>query len=83
MASRFVFIAWVLNVDELSVGDILDINPLNLDGAWPLASLLPKVLMVIIHVHPLHHLSNSTEVLRLVYAEKEIDSSILNGLNLF
>lgn len=41
LASWLVLVEWVLNVDELGVGDVLDVNPLYSEGSWPLSRLFP------------------------------------------
>ena len=73
LASRSVLVQRVLNVDELSVWDIFDLNPLNIDRSWPFSILFPKVLMLLLVVDFACHLCNSTEVFGLVHAEEEVD----------
>lgn len=43
LTSWLVVVERILDVDKLSVGNVLDLNPLDLDGASPLAGLLPKL----------------------------------------
>lgn len=73
LASRSVLVQRVLNVDELSVWDIFDLNPFNVDRSWPFSILLPKVLMLLLVVDSAHHLCNTTKVFGLVHAEEEVD----------
>lgn len=42
LTDRFVLVHWILNMDELSVGNVLDKEPFEADGSCPLALLLPK-----------------------------------------
>lgn len=41
LASWLILVEWVLNVDELGVGDVLDVNPLYSEGSRPLSWLFP------------------------------------------
>lgn len=41
LASWLILVEWVLNMDELGVGDILDVNPFYSEGSRPLSWLFP------------------------------------------
>lgn len=68
LTSWLVLVEWIFNMDELSVWNVLNVDPLNFERAWPFSWLLPQVLMVLFVVDSLDHLCNSTEMLGLVYA---------------
>jgi hypothetical protein len=70
LASRSVFVQRVLNMNELSVWNIFDLHPLNIDRSWPFSVLFPKVLVLLLVVDFADHLCSSTEVLGLVHAEE-------------
>lgn len=59
----FVLIEWVLNVDKLSIWNILDEDPFNPERARPLARLFPELSMVLFVVDSLSHFGNTTEML--------------------
>lgn len=63
-------------MDELRVWDILDEEPVDLDGARPLVGLLPEVGMSHAEFHFRNHLGDPTEMLRLVDAEEKEDLGI-------
>lgn len=63
LASRSVLIERIFNVDELGIGNILNLNPFNADGAWPLVLLLPEVLVLFSVVHSGCHPGDSAKVL--------------------
>lgn len=67
LASWLVLVERVFNMDELSVWNVLNVDPLDFEGAWPFSWLLPQVCMVFFMVDSLDHLGNSTEMLGLVY----------------
>ena len=41
LASWLILVEWVLNMDELGVGDVLDVNPFYSEGSRPLSWLFP------------------------------------------
>lgn len=41
LTSWLILVEWILNVDELGVGDVLDVNPLYSEGSRPLSWLFP------------------------------------------
>ena len=63
-------------MDELRVWDILDEEPVDLDGARPLVGLLPEVGMSHTEFYFRNHLGDPTEMLRLVDAEEKEDLGI-------
>lgn len=70
LASRSVLVQGVFNVDELSIGDIFDLHPLNIDGPWPLSILLPHILILELVVDLARHLGQTAEMLRFIHAEE-------------
>ena len=73
LASGLVLIVWVLDMDKLGVGNILDVDPFNSDRTWPLARLLPEVFVIDLVRNSTFHLGHTTEVFRLVHAEHEVN----------
>lgn len=63
-------------MDKLRVWDILDEEPVNLDGARPLVGLFPEVGMSSTVFHFRNHLGDPTEMFRLVDAEEKEDLRI-------
>lgn len=63
-------------MDELVVGNVLDVKPFDLDFSRPSAGLLPEVLMIGSVLDFVHYPGDSTEVFGLVYAEKQINLSL-------
>lgn len=75
LAGWSVLIEGVFDVDELSIWYILNLYPLNTQRPWPLAFLLPQVLVLFSVIYPARHLCYPTKVLGLVDTEEEIDIS--------
>lgn len=73
LASWLVLIVRVLNMNELGVWNILDVDPFDSDRTWPFPRLLPKVLMVDVVRNSTLHFGHTTEVLRLIHTEHEVN----------
>jgi len=67
LASWLVLVEWIFDMDELSVWNVLDVDPLNFERAWPFSWLLPQVRVVLFVVDSLDHLCDSTEMFGLVH----------------
>lgn len=64
-----IFIQRILNMDELSVRNIFDLKPFNLDRSRPFSRLFPKCFLALI-TNSTNHFSNSTKVLGFINAEE-------------
>jgi hypothetical protein len=62
LACRLVVVERVLDMDELRVWDILDVQPLELDRAWPLSCLLPELVVLLVVVDLGLHLGHAAEM---------------------
>lgn len=83
LASRSVLVQRVFDVDELSVWNIFDLDPLNIDGSWPFSILFPHVLIHVLMIDCSHHLGQAAEMLGFVHAEKQINLSLEIWIFLF
>ena len=73
LACWLVLVQRILDVDELSVRDVLDINPFDFEWPRPFFWLFPQVCMVLFVVNSCNHFGNSTKVLWFVHAEQEMN----------
>ena len=75
LTSWLVLIQRVFDVDELVVGNVFNMQPLNLDLAWPLAALLPEIVAFLSVLDVTLHLADSTEVLGLIDRKEKVNVS--------
>jgi hypothetical protein len=74
-----IFIQLVLKSEQVSIGNIFDLQPLEAKRTSPFTFLVPEVLLLS-SVNITGHLCNSTEMLRLIYTEEQIDVTTLTQL---
>ena len=75
LARRFVFVKRVLDVDELSVRDVFNVNPVKLNRTRPFPRLSPQ--LIVLHIlNSTFHSGHSTKLFRLVDAEEKVDFSL-------
>ena len=74
-----IFIHQVCEAEQISVGNVLDLQPLDTERSSPFAFLIPEVLLLS-SVNITGHLCNSTEMLGLIYTEEQIDVTTLTQL---
>lgn len=64
-------------MDELSIWNVLDLDPSNTDRSLPFATLLPELFMVDLIWDPTEHFGDTTKVLGFVDTEEQIDLCLL------
>jgi len=74
-----IFIHQVLEAEQVSVRNVLDLKPLDAERTSPFAFLIPEVLLFS-SVNITGHLCNSTEMLGLIHTEEQIDVTSLTQL---
>ena len=74
-----IFIQLVLKSEQISIGNIFDLQPLEAERTSPFTFLVPEVLLLS-SVNITGHLCNSTEMLGLIYTEEQIDVTTLTQL---
>lgn len=67
-------------MDELSIWNILDLDPSDADRTLPFSTLLPELLMVDLVLYPAKHFGYSAKMLRLVNTEEQIDLCLVQLL---
>lgn len=63
LAHRLVLVQRVLDVNKLRIRNVFNVQPVDGNGAGPLALLLPECVVLLVRLDAIHHLGNSTEVL--------------------
>ena len=63
-------------MDELSVRDVFDVNPVKLNRTRPFSRLSPQ--LIVLHIlNSTFHSGHSAKLFRLVDAEEKVDFSLL------
>ena len=74
-----IFVQRILESVKVNVGDVLDLKPLDGEGASPFTSLVPELLLLS-GVDRSSHLCSSAEMFGLINAEEQIDVALLARL---
>lgn len=76
LASRSVLVQRIFNVDELSVGNVLYLNPVNIDRTRPLSILLPHIMVFEFVVNFAEHFGQTAEMFGFINAKEQINFSL-------